>query len=55
MDTALRNEKKPYSIKFNWINVITKTIGKGVKFVAWGMEWYHFFEVSQSFTAYLGI
>ena len=45
VDSALRNPKKPHAFKFAWLNNMTKTIGKGVTFVAWGMEWHHFFVV----------
>ena len=42
VDTKLRKLKK-----FAWAVKITVVIGKGVKFVAWGREWWHFFNVGE--------
>jgi hypothetical protein len=42
VDTKLRKLKK-----FAWAVKITVVIGKGVKFVAWGREWWHFFSVGE--------
>ena len=32
--------------EFLWLVELFKVIGMGVRFVAWGMMWYHFFQVS---------
>ena len=45
--TALRNPKKSHAALYAWLNALTNVLGKGVKFVAWGMEWDHFFCVCQ--------
>jgi hypothetical protein len=31
--------------EFRWLVELFKVMGKGVRFVAWGMEWQHFFQV----------
>ena len=47
VETALRNPKKAHAPLYAWLNALTNVLGKGVKFVAWGMEWDHFFRVCQ--------
>ena len=47
-DNAMRNENKEWSKQFQWLCDMTITIRKSVTFVQWGMEWSHFFKVSQT-------
>ena len=45
VDTAFRSGKKSWTKKFEWLVTMTTIIGKGVKFVAWGVEWKKFFDL----------
>ena len=50
-DTKMRNPKEEFNNKqkkFNWLNEITITISKAMKYVNWGKEWDHFFEVCKT-------
>ena len=47
MDTALRSGNKTWNKKFEWLVNLTTVIGKGVNFVAWGVEWKKFFYLCQ--------
>ena len=45
VDTAMRNDKAPHKAKFAWLNSLTQVIGAGIRFIQWGKEWKHFFDV----------
>lgn len=50
-DTKMRNPNEDFNKKqkkFNWLNEITITISKAMKYVNWGKEWDHFFEVCKT-------
>ena len=51
VDTEMRNPKKDFNKKekkFTWLNDITLAICKANKFVNWGREHQHFYEVCQA-------
>jgi hypothetical protein len=47
VDTYLRSGNKPWTKQFEWLVNMTTIIGKGVNFVAWGVEWKKFFDLCQ--------
>ena len=47
VDSALRNPKLLHASDFAWLNTLTNMLGKGVKFVAWGGNFFTFFQISK--------
>ena len=45
VDTSMRNDKAPHHLKFSWLNTFIQTIGLSIKFIQWGKEWAHFFNI----------
>ena len=48
VDTKMRNPKELHQKKFLWLNKITLTISKAMRYVNWGREHHHFFEVCKT-------
>ena len=44
VESSARKQKN-----FDWLVKLFVTLGKGIRFVAWGKEWHHFFKICRKY------